>query len=149
NIDNNKSAVYPDNEFGYTNKELPGLYPGINYSLIPTVNSSDFWDDLDTPADLLLSMFDGPNWIDTDLDLRWQDLLQIDEMWANTGYFADIEVTDLQVSDGVDVNGTVNFTGDFWVGGQNFSNISNVYIPYNGAIHYQDKLLKLEQGLRE
>ena len=43
-------------------------------------------------------MFDGPNWIDTDLDLRWFDLLQIDEMWANTGYFTDVETDNLLVS---------------------------------------------------
>jgi len=71
----------------------------INYSTIERVNSSDFWDDLDDPSDLLLSMFDVPNWIDTDLDLRWFDLLQIDEMWANTGYFTDVVADNLFVLD--------------------------------------------------
>jgi len=32
--------------------------PPTNYSLIPTVNSSDYWDDLDTPADLT-TVLDG------------------------------------------------------------------------------------------
>jgi len=30
-----------------------------NYSLIPTVNSSDFWDDLDTPADITYDDISG------------------------------------------------------------------------------------------
>ena len=35
-----------------------------NFSLLPTVNSSDFWDDLDTPADILGSSINNDlNWI--------------------------------------------------------------------------------------
>ncbi len=39
-------------EFGYNNADGPILIPIVNASLIPTVNSSDYWDDLDTPADI-------------------------------------------------------------------------------------------------
>jgi len=40
----------------------------INYSII-TTNTSNFWDDLDSPTDLLLSMFSA-TWIDGTLDMN-------------------------------------------------------------------------------
>ena len=89
----------------------------IDYNATINVNSSNYWDDLDTPADFLLSMFDGPNWIDKDLDLRWQDLLQIDEMWANTGYFTDIEITSIAVEDWSNLTDVLNLS----------------FVPYTGA----------------
>lgn len=51
-------------------------YPtAINYSKIPTVNSSDFWDALDTPADIDHNLLNNLAWsvaghtIDTDFDI--------------------------------------------------------------------------------
>ena len=41
----------------------------INYSLIPIVNSSANWDNLNSPVDLLLSLF-SPTWIDITLDMN-------------------------------------------------------------------------------
>jgi hypothetical protein len=50
------SSVSALEEFGYNYLETgKNLQSDINYSLIPTVNSSDYWDNLDTPADIALN----------------------------------------------------------------------------------------------
>ena len=53
------SLVSALNGFGIDDPTLPKLNQEpyarvreVNYSLVPTVNSSDFWDDLDTSADI-------------------------------------------------------------------------------------------------
>jgi hypothetical protein len=51
--------------------EPPTVTSGGNYSI--NVNQSDFWDLLDTPADLLLSMFSG-SWIDTTIQMLGNDI---------------------------------------------------------------------------
>jgi len=71
---------------------VSGLTWTKDYTLA-NVNSSDFWDNLDTPADFLLSMFDGPNWIDEDLNLNGQNIVGVAD-----GYFEMINTTFLNVS---------------------------------------------------
>ncbi len=45
------SSLTSTEEFGYgITEEIP-----INYSLIPTVNSSDYWDDLNSPSDIFFN----------------------------------------------------------------------------------------------
>ena len=55
------------NDYGYDNRGLPSLIPGINYS-IKNVNSSEFWDNLDTPSDIDYSDF-GMGFWDANVDL--------------------------------------------------------------------------------
>jgi len=78
----------------------------INYSLIPTVNSSSYWDDLDSPADLLLSMFDGPNWIDENMDFNGENITNV-----NWGNFDNLNIT----NNGY-IYGDIFFPGDLWLG---------------------------------
>jgi len=48
-------SIVSSETFGYGHtEETP-----INYSTIPTVNSSDWWDDLDTPADITYDEISG------------------------------------------------------------------------------------------
>ncbi len=51
------SIVSAQTDFGYNNLDLPTLSKTvINYTQT-NVNSSDFWDDLDTPADISLQTY--------------------------------------------------------------------------------------------
>jgi len=72
----------------------------INYSLIPTVNSSDFWDDLDTPTDI------SHSWLS-------------DLAWSVAGHIMDITL-DMAGNDIDNVGdltiGTLNITGNFIYG---------------------------------
>lgn len=66
--------------FGYGNtREIP-----INYSLIPTVNSSDWWDNLDTPADILGSLINNDlGWITTSEEIDSLSLHLTQDNWNN------------------------------------------------------------------
>ena len=84
------------------------------------VNRSDFWDNLDNPADFLLSMFDWLDWIDRDIDLNGNDIVDTNDVYVGN----DLHVTDDSDFGGDitvvgtiygDVNGTVtgNLTGSY------------------------------------
>jgi len=59
-------------EFGYNNLKQPVLSPPINYSK-KNVNSSEYWDNLDTPADIQYSALDDGNFWDKDVDIGAHD----------------------------------------------------------------------------
>lgn len=54
--------------FGFVDEGLPKLeapapgFEDINYSLVPTVNSSDFWDNLDDPFDIDHNLLNNLEW---------------------------------------------------------------------------------------
>lgn len=63
----------------------------INYSLIPTVNSSDFWDDLDSPADISHADLLNLEWsvaghtIDTNIDMNDNQLTDMSILILSAG----------------------------------------------------------------
>ena len=68
--------------------------PPTNFSLIPTVNSSDFWDDLDTPADILGSLINNNlGWITTDTNASTE---------CNDGEYLDGSSACINLNDTVD-----------------------------------------------
>ena len=88
----------------------------INYSTI-YVNSSDFWDSLDTPADILHNLLDNLNWndaghtMDTDLDMNSNSILEVGDLDVENDIglgdriFHDTDVTTYLETD----DGWINF----------------------------------------
>lgn len=89
----------------YTVNNITNLY--TNWSI-----HSDFWDLLDSPSDLLLSMFDVANWIDANIDMNGNwilgDEINFSHLYGNFG-------------------GNIDATGDPWtLSDVNFWVVNNI-----------------------
>ena len=67
-----EDKFYPPEGFGYNNRDGPIMIPTTNYSLLPTVNSSEWWGDLNTYN---ATQFDN-----------LANVLNIDESWVNSNW---------------------------------------------------------------
>lgn len=85
------------------------------------VNSSNFWDNLDTPADILHNLLSNLAWsvaghtMDTDLDMNDNDITTTGNFTADYGFFNYLgsvisRITKIFAS-ALDVDGDVNITG--------------------------------------
>jgi len=80
----------------------------INYSLIPTVNSSDYWDDLDTPADIDHNLLNNLEWsvaghtMDTELDMEGNGINNVGDLnvSGNASFTGPFETDCLHCEDG-------------------------------------------------
>ena len=79
-------TIYPEEGFGYNNRDGPIMVPVTNYSLLPTVNSSEWWGDLNTynatQFDNLANVLNiDESWLESFGDAEW---LALDE--SNFGF---------------------------------------------------------------
>ena len=109
----------------------------INYSLIPSVNSSDFWDGLNTPADIDHSLLANLGWsvsghsIDGDIDMNSNTLTDMDTLLlSGGGYIGDWSDILFSVSNFSpyasmysDLGSGSNRWKNLWVGNINAENI--------------------------
>lgn len=95
----------------------------INYSLIPTVNSSDYWDDLDTPADILGSSINN--------DLGWIT------SYVDTNATTECGDTELLRGDGVCIDtSTFDQFGDIFVNESGDTMTGNLTLNDDVALHF-------------
>ena len=88
--------------------DIEPLEEPINYSLIPTVNASDFWDSLDTPADISLDdLADGnSSWVQSTSDNLYLFL-----SGSNANQNIDIGVNNLSTGRTFNLgNGVINYS---------------------------------------
>jgi len=84
--------------FGRT-KEIP-----INYSLIPTVNSSDYWDGLASPADIDHNLLNNLAWsvaghtIDENIDMNGYTFTELENVIINDGSYLGSWGTNLLIA---------------------------------------------------
>ncbi len=88
----------------------------INYSTIPTVNASDWWDGLDTPADIDHNLLNNLAWsvaghtIDANLDMNSFNIIEIDKAYFSGSDFISSDDNghlDLH-SDSIDLHGNLS-----------------------------------------
>ena len=98
----------------------------INYSTV-YVNRSDYWDDLDTPADISLDEIGAPV---LNVDFNSQDIDNAFDIEAENNLWVgnDITLVDMLEHEG-DVDTYFHFAGDNWIeivaGGVNYLNLFN------------------------
>ena len=101
-----------------------------NYSLIPTVNSSDFWDNLDSPSDILHNLLSNLAWsvaghtIDTDFDIAGYNIINVDFINANFGNFSNI--TSLAWDNVTIDNSQINWMENEDLGSYNLTTIGKI-----------------------
>ena len=98
--------------------------PFVNYSLFPTVNSSDFWDALDTPEDIEYSDVGGDSFWDSNVDLG---IRSITAGSVFTDYYYSDDGSNMFFWDGAnnEIDLMHNLEGDEW-------NISAAYFFGDG-----------------
>ena len=86
--------------FGYGRTEtIP-----INYSLIPTVNSSDYWDGLSSPSDISHPLLDNLEWsvaghtIDENIDMNGYTFTELENVIINDGSYLGSWGTNLKIA---------------------------------------------------
>jgi len=128
--------------FGYGRTEsVP-----INYSLIPTVNSSDYWDGLATPADIVHSLLDGLAWsvaghtIDENIDMNGYTFTELENVIINDGSYLGSWGTNLLIANPLVPVGALDLgTSDYpW---DNLELSGNVYGRGTGSWFNQTLLI--------
>ena len=120
--------------FGLENSNLPKLEaptPAVITfnNATANVNSSDFWDDLNTPADILhsdlqnLNWFDSGHTMDTDLDMNSNDINEVNNLNVEN----DVDITDnLEVHGTTWIDEILNVTGITYLYNNLFLNGNNI-----------------------
>ena len=91
----------------------------INYSLIPTVNSSDYWDNRDTPADITYDEISGGDVNALGYTGTFNFIASVVGTLSMNGDPWYLGGTDLEIAENLDVNKDLNVDGD--------SNLNNTY----------------------